>query len=308
MLEPELVREIVHQMQRRTSLPITVKCRIGVDDLDSYEALTRFISTVHTGGVKKFVIHARKCLLQGLTTRQNRDIPPLHYEVVHQLVQDFPDLQFVLNGGVTTFDQASTHLQSPWIHNSPSKSDNNQVEDDSQVSQVSPDKKSTSGRRYDIPSSSSSNSSNDATEYPAVHGVMIGRAAYHNPMLFATADSTFFNTRDPCLTRRQILEKYLDYCDWIQSDAGPQRTVKGGRHQMISTSVLINSMRNVICGIPHVQKFRVALNDLYMDQLRIQKDNPNPNPRLIIEEAMKVLNEDDLDAPLGNVDFYPVDV
>ena len=86
MLEPELVRQITYEMQRRSTLPITVKSRIGVDDKESYEELCTFINTVSSSGVKKFVVHARKCLLSGLTPKQNRDIPPLKYEVVHRLV------------------------------------------------------------------------------------------------------------------------------------------------------------------------------------------------------------------------------
>ena len=110
MLDPELVRRIVHSMSRVSSLPVSVKCRIGVDDRDSYAELTQFISTVSQGGCRKFVVHARKCLLQGLSTKQNRDVPPLHPEVVHRLVVDFPELAFVLNGGVQTLDQAERHL------------------------------------------------------------------------------------------------------------------------------------------------------------------------------------------------------
>lgn len=98
MLQPDLVREITYSMQRKSNLPVTVKCRIGVDNVESYEELSSFIQTVSLGGVNKFVIHARKCLLNGLTTKQNREVPPLKYEVVHKLVEDFPDLKFVLNG------------------------------------------------------------------------------------------------------------------------------------------------------------------------------------------------------------------
>ena len=110
MLQPELVRQIVSEMGRRTSKPITIKCRLGVDDHDSYEELTKFIQTTSTGGIKKYIIHARKCLLQGLSCKQNREIPPLHYDWVHRLQKDFPDLRFVLNGGIKSFDTVKEHM------------------------------------------------------------------------------------------------------------------------------------------------------------------------------------------------------
>jgi tRNA-dihydrouridine synthase len=94
---------------------VTVKCRIGVDDFDSYEELTRFIMAARLGGARKFIIHARKCLLDGLSPKQNRDVPPLHYDIPHRLVQEFPDLRFIINGGVTTLSQANVHL-APYTH------------------------------------------------------------------------------------------------------------------------------------------------------------------------------------------------
>ena len=118
MEEPDYVREIVQQMQRRSSKPITIKCRIGVDNKDSYEELCHFIQQTHLGGVQKFVIHSRKCFLKGLSTKQNRDVPPLKYDIVHRLVHDFPDLTFILNGGIMNFEEAKSHFQSPWIPSS----------------------------------------------------------------------------------------------------------------------------------------------------------------------------------------------
>jgi tRNA-dihydrouridine synthase A len=239
MLEPDLVREMVYKMQRRVSVPVTVKCRIGVDNNDSYEELKQFISSASEGGAKKFIIHSRKCCLNGLTTRQNRDIPPLRYEVTHRLVQDFPELKFVLNGGIQSFQQALTHL-SPYPHDT-----------------------------SDEP-------------LPAVHGVMIGRMAYNNPLAFATADSTFYGVKDPCLTRREIIEKYMEYCEWSHSEEGPRRTVKGGKVQMVSSMILVSGMRNIINGIPNVAKFRQELNDVYMQKLAEDKSNPNPNTREVV--------------------------
>ncbi len=111
MLEPELVRQIVSEMKRRvTHTEITVKCRIGVTKRESYEELVEFVNAVKSGGVNHMIIHARSCVLRGLSPAQNRTIPPLHPETVHQLVADFPDMTFALNGGVESFDEAKMHL------------------------------------------------------------------------------------------------------------------------------------------------------------------------------------------------------
>ena len=111
MAEPELVAECVEAMCQATGLPVTVKSRIGIDDQDSYEALVHFIATIASAGCRTFIVHARKAWLKGLSPKQNREIPPLRYEVVYQLKIDFPQLEFILNGGVTSLAQAETHLQ-----------------------------------------------------------------------------------------------------------------------------------------------------------------------------------------------------
>jgi tRNA-dihydrouridine synthase A len=111
MLEPELVAECVSAMCAAVSIPVTVKSRIGVDDRDSYEELALFIEKVANAGCKTFIVHARKALLKGLSPKQNREIPPLKYEAVHQLKADFPQLEIILNGGVITLDQTENLLQ-----------------------------------------------------------------------------------------------------------------------------------------------------------------------------------------------------
>jgi tRNA-dihydrouridine synthase A len=103
MFDPQLVARITRSMQKSVNIPVTVKCRLGVDDMDKYEEVKNFIKIVsHEGGVTKFIIHARKCFLNGLSPHENRTIPPLKYDWVFQLKQDFPDLNFVINGGFTT--------------------------------------------------------------------------------------------------------------------------------------------------------------------------------------------------------------
>lgn len=110
MLTPEVVARGVAAMRAATSLPVTVKHRIGVDEHDSYQALTRFVSLVAEAGCSTFIVHARKAWLSGLSPKENREIPPLRYEVVRQLGHDFPGLTFVLNGGVKSLAEAQQHL------------------------------------------------------------------------------------------------------------------------------------------------------------------------------------------------------
>lgn len=110
MAEPNLVAECVAAMQDAANVPITVKSRIGIDDRDSYEDLRGFARAVAAAGCGTFIVHARKAWLRGLSPRENRDIPPLKYDYVYRLKQDFPELEIVLNGGLSSLDDAEMHL------------------------------------------------------------------------------------------------------------------------------------------------------------------------------------------------------
>lgn len=110
MAQPELVAACVAAMRKAVSLPITIKTRIGIDHNDSYEALVRFVQTVADAGCEVFIIHARKAWLKGLSPKENREIPPLRYDVVYQLKRDFPQLKIIINGGITDLTQAQAHL------------------------------------------------------------------------------------------------------------------------------------------------------------------------------------------------------
>ncbi len=110
MAEPELVAECVASMIKEVNIPVTVKHRIGIDDQDSEQDLTRFVSMVRSAGCKIFIVHARKAWLKGLSPKENRDIPPLDYDRVYRLKQSFPDLTIVINGGIETLDDSLTHL------------------------------------------------------------------------------------------------------------------------------------------------------------------------------------------------------
>ncbi|WP_370525796.1 tRNA dihydrouridine(20/20a) synthase DusA [Methylococcus sp. BF19-07] len=157
MAEPECVADCVRAMCEAVSVPVTVKTRIGIDDRDSYEDLLHFVTTVADAGCGTFIVHARKAWLQGLSPKENRQAPPLRYEVVRRLKSDLPQLEIVLNGGIQTLDEAEQHLS--WCD-----------------------------------------------------GVMIGRAAYHNPYLLAEADRRLFGQGDlGPRTREEIIEDFLPY-------------------------------------------------------------------------------------------------
>ncbi|CEO40459.1 tRNA dihydrouridine(20/20a) synthase DusA [Photobacterium kishitanii] len=112
MGEAELVAQCVAAMREVADIPVTVKTRIGIDEQDSYEFLSHFITTVsEKGGCDNFIIHARKAWLKGLSPKENREIPPLDYPRVYQLKQDFPQLTMAINGGIKTFEEMEQHLQ-----------------------------------------------------------------------------------------------------------------------------------------------------------------------------------------------------
>ena len=128
MAEPDLVGACVEAMGAAVNIPVTVKCRIGIDDQDDEEDLDRFIETVSTAGCRSFIIHARKAWLKGLSPKENRDIPPLNYARVYRLKARRPELEIAINGGILSLHDCSDHLaqvdgvmlgraayQSPWL-------------------------------------------------------------------------------------------------------------------------------------------------------------------------------------------------
>ncbi len=111
MAEPQLIADCVSAMQNAVSIPVTVKNRIGIDDQDEETSLRHFINVVSEAGCKTFIVHARKAWLKGLSPKQNRDVPPLNYPLVYQIKQENPDLEIIINGGITTLDECKNHLQ-----------------------------------------------------------------------------------------------------------------------------------------------------------------------------------------------------
>ena len=111
MLEPDHVAECLNAMQTNVKVPVTIKCRLGVDHHEDYEFLYNFVDIVQNAGIKHFIIHARNGILKGLSPRQNRHIPPLKYDYVYQLKKDFPNLNITINGGIKTIDECKDHLK-----------------------------------------------------------------------------------------------------------------------------------------------------------------------------------------------------
>jgi tRNA-dihydrouridine synthase A len=128
MAEPALVAECLHAMRAATNVPVTVKCRIGIDDQEPQEALPRLIESVVGAGIDTVIVHARKAWLKGLSPKENREIPPLDYPLVYEMKRAFPHLTIVINGGIASLEEADAHLEhvdgamlgraayhSPWI-------------------------------------------------------------------------------------------------------------------------------------------------------------------------------------------------
>ncbi|MDB5591910.1 MAG: TIM-barrel protein yjbN family [Enterovirga sp.] len=157
MREPGLVGDCVAAMSAAVAVPVTVKCRLGVDDQDTEEALSRMAESVFAAGAAHLVVHARKAWLQGLSPKENRDVPPLDYGRVHRLKLSYPDRVIAINGGIATLAGAEAQL----AH---------------------------------------------------VDGVMIGRAAYHEPALLLDADPLLFGEPAPVADGFEALERFEPYC------------------------------------------------------------------------------------------------
>ncbi|WP_444883867.1 tRNA dihydrouridine(20/20a) synthase DusA [Microbulbifer sp. PSTR4-B] len=111
MAEPDVVAAGLSAMRDSVSIPVTVKHRIGIDDMEDYPGLTRFVEAQAAIGTETFIVHARKAWLQGLSPKENREIPPLNYDMVYQLKKDYPQLQVIINGGINSLEECQQHLQ-----------------------------------------------------------------------------------------------------------------------------------------------------------------------------------------------------
>ncbi|MGD2179980.1 tRNA dihydrouridine(20/20a) synthase DusA [Lusitaniella coriacea LEGE 07167] len=161
MAQPDRVARAVEAMQKVTTLPVTVKHRIGIDERDRYEDMKNFVRIVSDAGCQRFTVHARKAWLKGLSPKENRTVPPLRYGDVHRLKEEFPHLTIEINGGIITLEQVREQLQS-------------------------------------------------------VDAVMIGRAAYDTPYLFAAVDRNFYGETEPPPSRHAVVEAMFPYIEyWV---------------------------------------------------------------------------------------------
>jgi len=191
MREPELVAECMAAMRNAVSMPVTVKCRIGVDDQDPEKSLRTLIAMCAAAGVTRFAVHARKAWLDGLSPKENRDVPPLDYELVYRVKRERPQLTILVNGGIETLEQAEEHL-----------------------------------RHAD--------------------GVMLGRAAYQNPILLAEVDVRFFDGAPVDLDT--AIDVYAEH-------------VERQLHQGARLHPLIKPMLGLYNGRPGARLFRRHLSE-----------------------------------------------
>jgi len=170
MAEPRLVADCVAAMRAAVGVPVTVKCRIGIDDQDSETALDDLVGAVAEAGCDTVIVHARKAWLAGLSPKENREIPPLDHARVYRLKAARPGLAIVINGGILSLDEAEDHLS-------------------------------------------------------RVDGVMLGRAAYHNPYILADADRRFFGSDDEPPSRADVVERLIPYIEHRLGEGVPLHRV-----------------------------------------------------------------------------------
>ena len=192
MAEPELVAECLMAMRGATDTPVTVKCRIGIDDQDSEADFNRFVDAVLPSGIEALYVHARKAWLKGLSPKENRDIPPLDYQRVYRLKQRLGDFPVMINGGIKTLEDCAVHLEH-------------------------------------------------------VDGVMLGRAAYHDPIILAEVDERIFGETSSAPTLEIIEEAMTAYAE--------RERGKGVRLNQITRHML-----GLANGLPGARRFRQILS------------------------------------------------
>ena len=246
MTEPGLVAECLAAMAANapSGTPVSVKCRIGVDDADSYDELCRYVDTIVTGSpTRRFYVHARKALLNGLSPAENRTVPPLKHEWAYALARDFPECEFHLNGGLKTLNDVENVLKRGPEGGGP------------------------------------------------IAGVMIGRQAHADPWgLLSAADTTVFGeSSNPCASRRDFLEKYVEYAD---ATVGRFGTAKDG-YRVPSVRHMMHPIQNLFHGCANNKAWRRLVDE----ELQQRAKRPETTVRSILEATLGVINDEDLDSP-----------
>ena len=193
MAEPDLVADCYSAMAEASDVPVTVKCRLGIDDQDLSKTLPAFLEKVSAAGCSHFIIHARKAWLKGLSPKENRDVPPLDYTLVREMKARFPHLDIVLNGGLESLAQAKA-------------------------------------------------------ESEGLDGVMLGRAAYHNPWILRDVDTVFYGGAEASFTREAVIEDLIGYAARIE---GADRSAKA----------LIRHVMGIYAGQPGARVWRRTLSE-----------------------------------------------
>jgi tRNA-dihydrouridine synthase A len=204
MAEPRLVARCVQAIREAVALPVTVKHRIGIDQVEHYGFVRDFVGSVSQAGCHTFIVHARNAVLKGLSPKENREIPPLKYHYAYQLKRDFPQLEIVINGGITTRAQIEGHLTK-------------------------------------------------------VDGVMLGRAAYHDPWVLA----------DPGKTRAEVVQRMFEYAR---------------RHREVPLRAIARHMLGLYHGLPRARLWRRLLSDAE----RLKQNHPE-----LLLEALAAVESDE---------------
>jgi len=213
MAEPQLVADCVKAMQDAVSLPVTVKHRLGIDSIEDYDFVRRFVELLTAAGCRTFIVHARNAILKGLSPKDNRLVPPLKYDYVYRLKTDFPECTIVINGGIDSVGDALKALE-------------------------------------------------------RVDGVMLGRAAYHDPYLLSSLDRAIYGSKH-ILTRQDVVEHMWHYARREVAQGTPLRAIT--RHIL-----------GLYHGQPRARKWRQMLSD---SRLLAHND-----PDLILEAERLVAN------------------
>ena len=214
MAEPTLVADCVRAMRDATDRPVTVKCRIGIDDQDTEQSLDRFADAMVQAGVDALYVHARKAWLKGLSPKENRTIPPLDYDRVHRLHTRLSPLPVMINGGLETLEAAQA-------------------------------------------------------EMAHMDGVMLGRAAYHTPMLLAEVDQRFFGSTDEVITLEAVMRAMADYAEREQGAEGTR------------INSITRHMLGLANGLPGARHFRQILS--------VDACKPGAGPEVILR-ALEAVN------------------
>ena len=214
MAEPALVADCVRVMRDATDRPVTVKCRIGIDDQDTEQSLDRFADAMVQAGVDALYVHARKAWLKGLSPKENRTIPPLDYDRVHRLRTRLSPLPVMINGGLETLEAAEA-------------------------------------------------------EMAHMDGVMLGRAAYHTPMLLAEVDQRFFGSTDEVITLEAVMRAMADYAEREQGAEGTR------------INSITRHMLGLANGLPGARQFRQILS--------VDACKPGAGPEVILR-ALEAVN------------------